>query len=86
MSELLSLDDYRGVAAELQIPDSAYIDGGYHRCGGDPLVTTNPADGAVLATIQMADDADVDMAVQRHAKHLTVARGRGCIRLNERRC
>ena len=65
MSELLSLDDYRGVAAELQIPDSAYIDGGYHRCGGDPLVTTNPADGAVLATIQMADEADVDMAVQK---------------------
>jgi succinate-semialdehyde dehydrogenase/glutarate-semialdehyde dehydrogenase len=41
----------------------AFIDGGEHRNGGDPLPVTNPADGQVFAEVAGGTEADVDAAV-----------------------
>jgi len=41
----------------------AFIDGGEHRNGGDPLPVTNPADGQVFAEVAGGTGSDVDAAV-----------------------
>ena len=64
-SEMLSLEEYRALADELTLPQACHIDGSYHKASGEALVSTNPATGAVLAKIAMANDSDVDVAVSK---------------------
>ena len=63
MSELLSFDDYTALAKQIDLPDTCHIEGGYHTCSGTALPVHNPASGELLCTINMASDADVDLAV-----------------------
>ena len=65
MSELLTKDDYVALAEDLKFPSACHIDGSFHEASGPELVTSNPATGAVLAKIAMADTADVDLAVSK---------------------
>lgn len=65
MSDLLTQDEYRALADEVVFPSACHIDGSFHDASGPELVTTNPATGAVLAKIAMADTADVDVAVSK---------------------
>ena len=64
-NEMLSLEEYRALADELTLPQACHIDGSYHKARGEALVSTNPATGAVLAKIAMANDSDVDVAVRK---------------------
>ena len=65
MSELLSFDDYTALAKQIDLPDTCHIEGGYHTCSGTALPVHNPASGELLCTINMASDADVDLAVSK---------------------
>lgn len=65
MSELLSLDEYRSLAAEAEIQNAAHIDGGFHRCNGPSFETLNPATGEKITSLNMAAEDDVDLAVAR---------------------
>ena len=65
MSELLSFDDYTALAKQIDLPDTCHIKGGYHTCSGTALPVHNPASGELLCTINMASDADVDLAVSK---------------------
>jgi acyl-CoA reductase-like NAD-dependent aldehyde dehydrogenase len=46
----------------------AFIDGGEHRDGGEPLPVTNPATGQVFGEVAGATPDDVDAAVQSAAR------------------
>ena len=65
MSDLLTHAEYQALAAALDPPRSAFIDGRYRPGTGAPLTTTNPATGAVITEIAACGAADVDLAVSR---------------------
>lgn len=65
MSELLTHEEYRAIAAGLDLPASPYIDGMFKRGRGVEFETRNPATGAVLTQISSANGEDVDLAVQK---------------------
>jgi gamma-glutamyl-gamma-aminobutyraldehyde dehydrogenase len=62
--ELLTQDEYTSIAAGLDLPTGAFIDGGYRPAiSGQTFETVNPATGEKLADIAACDAADVDFAV-----------------------
>ncbi|WGR62253.1 aldehyde dehydrogenase (plasmid) [Paracoccus ferrooxidans] len=64
MTDLLSTEDYRAIAAGLSFPTQAFIDGAFRPAlSGRTFATTNPATGAALAEIAACDAQDVDLAV-----------------------
>jgi gamma-glutamyl-gamma-aminobutyraldehyde dehydrogenase len=66
MTDLLTHEEYRAVAAALDLPQNAWIDGGYRPAiSGKTFESVNPATGAVNGTIAACDAADVDLAVQK---------------------
>ena len=66
MHEPLTAAEYRAIAAELQFPTNAFIDGAFRPANsGMTFTTTNPATGEVLAEIAACDSSDVDFAVQK---------------------
>jgi gamma-glutamyl-gamma-aminobutyraldehyde dehydrogenase len=63
---LLTIEEYKAIAASLTFPTEAFIDG--HFCpakSGKTFDTVNPATGAVLAKIAACGPEDVDFAVQK---------------------
>lgn len=65
MSDLLTHAEYQAIAAGLDLPRTAFIDGKYRAGSGAKFDTTNPATGAVLAEISGCDETDVNFAVQK---------------------
>ncbi|WP_147126740.1 aldehyde dehydrogenase [Shimia ponticola] len=65
MSDLLTHAEYKAIAADLNPPAAAFIDGKFRKGSGAPLPTTNPATGDVITTIATCDASDVDFAVQK---------------------
>jgi gamma-glutamyl-gamma-aminobutyraldehyde dehydrogenase len=66
MTDLLTHEEYRAVAATLDLPQNAWIDGGYRPAiSGRTFDTVNPATGAVLGRVAACDADDVDLAVQK---------------------
>lgn len=66
MTDLLTHEEYRAVAATLDLPQNAWIDGGYRLAiSGRTFDTVNPATGAVLGRVAACDADDVDLAVQK---------------------
>lgn len=66
MSDLLTHEDYRAIAANLDLPQNAWIDGGYRPAiSGATFDTVNPATGLVLGPVAACDAADVDLAVAK---------------------
>ncbi|EOQ77257.1 putative aldehyde dehydrogenase [Pseudomonas aeruginosa VRFPA02] len=52
MTELLSREEYAAIAATLDLPQRAFIDGGFRdACGGRTFASTNPATGELLAQV-----------------------------------
>jgi gamma-glutamyl-gamma-aminobutyraldehyde dehydrogenase len=63
---LLTKDEYKAIAADLDLPTGAFINGGYRQAiSGKTFETTNPATGEVLAKIAACGAEDVDLAVEK---------------------
>ena len=63
---LLTRDEYASIAAGLDLPTGAFIDGGYRPAiSGAVFPTVNPATGAVLTEVAACAAADVDLAVEK---------------------
>ncbi|WP_428670233.1 aldehyde dehydrogenase [Roseibium sp.] len=66
MTDLLTRDEYKALAARLALPTNAFIDGGYRPAqSGKTFATFNPATGETLAEIAACGTEDVDFAVQK---------------------
>ncbi|WP_170372726.1 aldehyde dehydrogenase [Ruegeria arenilitoris] len=63
---LLTRDEYASIAAGLNLPTGAFIDGGYRPAiSGAVFPTVNPATGAVLTEVAACAAADVNLAVEK---------------------
>ena len=63
---LLTRDEYGAIAADLDFPSGAFVDGRFRPAmSGASFVTTNPATGAELAQVAACDARDVDFAVEK---------------------
>ena len=66
MTDLLTKDEYMAIAKGLELPQNAYIDGGYRPAiSGATFDTVNPVTGAVLGAVAACDSQDVDFAVSK---------------------
>lgn len=66
MSDLLTAEEYKAVAAGLTFPTQAFIDGGFRAAAsGKTFDTINPATGDVIAQVAACASADVDIAVEK---------------------
>ncbi len=66
MHEPLTAAEYKAIAANVQLPSNAFIDGAFRPANsGKTFKTTNPATGEVLAEIASCDTSDVDYAVKK---------------------
>lgn len=66
MTDLLTHEEYRALAAGLDLPQNAWIDGCYRPAiSGKTFETVNPATGAVIGTVAACDASDVDLAVAK---------------------
>lgn len=81
MSNLLSREEYRAIAAGLKIQTQSFIGGEFRPAqSGRTLPTINPATGEVLAEIAACGSEDVDFAVKKPAKRSKMVAGAACIR------
>jgi gamma-glutamyl-gamma-aminobutyraldehyde dehydrogenase len=63
---LLTHEEYMAIAADLDLPTSAFIDGAYRPSrSGKTFETRNPATGEVIAQIASCGADDVDFAVEK---------------------
>uniref|UniRef100_UPI0040480A7B aldehyde dehydrogenase n=1 Tax=Yoonia sp. TaxID=2212373 RepID=UPI0040480A7B len=62
MTDLLTHAEYQAIAADLDFPRTAFIDGKYRAGTGVAFDTVNPATGKVLVKIAGCGAADVDFA------------------------
>jgi len=70
MSELLSTEEYKEIAANLTLPTGAFINGEFvDAIDGNTMASVNPATGEVIANIAACNAADVECAVA-NAKHV----------------
>ncbi|MEM9010613.1 MAG: aldehyde dehydrogenase [Pseudomonadota bacterium] len=65
MMDLLTRDEYAALAATIDWPRGAFIDGKFRPGRGPKLTTLNPATGETIATIAGAGAKDVDLAVAK---------------------
>lgn len=65
-SDLLTTAEYKAIAAGLDLPTAAFIDGSFRPAiSGKTFVSTNPATGEKLAEIAACGPEDVDFAVTK---------------------
>ncbi|MCF1448058.1 aldehyde dehydrogenase family protein [Agrobacterium vitis] len=66
MHEPLTVAEYKAIAASLQLPTNAFIDGAFRPAkSGKTFTSINPATGETLAEIAACDVSDVDDAVAK---------------------
>lgn len=66
MSSLLTHEEYRAIAGQLELPRCAYIDSKYRSAhNGDTFESVNPANGQVLASITACGQEEVEFAVSK---------------------
>jgi gamma-glutamyl-gamma-aminobutyraldehyde dehydrogenase len=66
MSDLLTTEEYKSIAAGLDLPTGAFIDGSFRPAkSGRTFDSVNPATGAVIASIAACGADDVDFAVEK---------------------
>ncbi|WP_428523521.1 aldehyde dehydrogenase [Roseibium sp.] len=66
MTDLLTRDEYKALAAKLTLPTNAFIDGSYRPAqSGKTFSSVNPATGETLADIAACSSEDVDFAVSK---------------------
>jgi gamma-glutamyl-gamma-aminobutyraldehyde dehydrogenase len=64
--DLLTTEEYKSIAANLTLPTTAFIEGGYRpAASGETFTTVNPATGEPLAQIASCGAEDVDFAVAK---------------------
>ncbi|UFI04638.1 aldehyde dehydrogenase [Roseibium aggregatum] len=64
MTDLLTREEYKALAAGLTLPTNAFIDGSYRpAASGKTFETVNPATGETLASVAACGADDVDFAV-----------------------
>lgn len=64
--DLLTTEEYKAIAAGLDLPNAAFIDGAFRPAiSGKTFVSTNPATGEKLVDIAACGPADVDFAVAK---------------------
>jgi gamma-glutamyl-gamma-aminobutyraldehyde dehydrogenase len=64
--DLLTRDEYKALAAEMDFPNAAYIDGAYRPAiSGKTFATVNPATGQTLTDVAACGAEDVDFAVAK---------------------
>ncbi|MCR9061804.1 MAG: aldehyde dehydrogenase family protein, partial [Rhodobacteraceae bacterium] len=64
MTDLLTREEYKTLAAKLALPTSAFIDGSYRPAhSGKTFSTVNPATGDTLAEVAACGTEDVEFAV-----------------------
>ncbi|WP_170547346.1 aldehyde dehydrogenase [Ruegeria arenilitoris] len=64
--DLLTQDEYKSIAAGLNLPTGAFIDGTFRPAiSGKTFTSTNPATGETLAEIAACGSEDVDFAVEK---------------------
>ncbi|MEE9315312.1 MAG: aldehyde dehydrogenase [Rhizobiaceae bacterium] len=68
MSDLLTHEEYLAIAAQIDPPRSAFIDGKFRAGKGKKMPTTNPATGEVVCEIAACNSEDVDLAVSKARK------------------
>jgi 4-(gamma-glutamylamino)butanal dehydrogenase len=65
-TNLLTTEEYKAIAAGLDFPKAAFIDGAFRPAiSGKTFVSTNPATGEKLADIAACGPEDVDLAVAK---------------------
>ena len=65
MTDLLTHEEYKAIAASLTFPRTPWIDGKFRKGTGPDFATVNPATGEDLAVISSAGASDVDLAVEK---------------------
>ncbi|MET2831194.1 aldehyde dehydrogenase [Mesorhizobium shangrilense] len=66
MGNLLTHEEYQSIAAKLEFPTQAFINGSFRPAvSGKTFETTNPATGKVLAKVASCGPEDVDFTVQK---------------------
>jgi gamma-glutamyl-gamma-aminobutyraldehyde dehydrogenase len=66
MGDLLTTGEYKAIAAGLDLPTQAFIDGGFRAAkSGKTFDSVNPATGAVIAKVAACGAEDVDFAVEK---------------------
>lgn len=66
MPDLLTLEEYRAIAAQIALPVNAHINGKFMRSkSGGTMASINPATGAVLGEVAACGAEDVDFAVAK---------------------
>jgi gamma-glutamyl-gamma-aminobutyraldehyde dehydrogenase len=65
MTDLLTREEYAAIAANIDFPRTAFIDGKFRAGSGAMMPTTNPATGEVICEITACDASDVDFAVEK---------------------
>lgn len=66
MSDLLTLEEYKSIAAELNPPAMSFVYGGFRPAlSGNTFETVNPATGESLANVAACNAEDVDFAVSK---------------------
>lgn len=65
MTELLTHEEYKSIAANLDLPRAAFVDGRFKSGSGEALQSVNPATGEILCSIAAANADDVDEAVDK---------------------
>jgi gamma-glutamyl-gamma-aminobutyraldehyde dehydrogenase len=66
MSDMLTLAEYKAMAAELSLPTMSFIDGGFSPAlSGNTFKTLNPATGELLTNVAACNADDVDFAVSK---------------------
>ncbi len=64
MADLLTHEEYQAIAKDLNLPTTAFVDGGFRpAASGKTFETVNPATGETLAEIAACGAEDVDFAV-----------------------
>jgi hypothetical protein len=87
MGDLLTTGEYKAIAAGLDLPTQAFIDGGFRPAkSGKTFDSVNPATGAVLARSRPAAPRTWISPWKRRATPSRTAAGRGCIPPSARRC
>ncbi|MDB4213566.1 aldehyde dehydrogenase [Octadecabacter sp.] len=66
MSDLLTTEEYKAIAAGLTFPTQAFTDGGFRAAiSGETFESSNPATGDLIANVAACGAADVDVAVEK---------------------
>ncbi len=66
MCDLLTTEEYKAIAAGMDFPTQAFVDGSFRPAlSGKTFDTVNPATGAVLAKVAACGPEDVDLAVEK---------------------